>query len=211
MGFGLRKPELFLSDRIAVQLRSQTGENSSAIDLQKNYLLSQIYSLAIKTFSPSFTSMRLCCPCLLRNPVNIWRHDPVFLKTVQFNSKLPIPDFSSNFWDGISIFKAGSRSPSRKSRRILGGIGVGFLRTRGVGVRFFFIRLRLRMSNWILTRACGNGTISFETFIKTDNSCYAPRFPLITDCYKIIDRQTWFTLYEGSEILESSESENLGS
>lgn len=97
IGFGLRKPELFLSDRIAVQLRSQPGENSSAIDLQKNYLLSQIYSLAIKTFSPSFTIMRLCCPCLLRNPVNIWRHDPVFLKTVQFNSKLPIPDFSSNF------------------------------------------------------------------------------------------------------------------
>jgi len=30
----------------------------------------------------------------------------------------------------------------------------------------------------ILTRACWNGTISFQTFIETENSCCVPRFPL---------------------------------
>jgi len=34
----------------------------------------------------------------------------------------------------------------------------------------------------VLTRACWNATISFETFIETDNSFCAPRFPLIACC-----------------------------
>jgi len=34
-----------------------------------------------------------------------------------------------------------------RSRRFLGGVGVGFLTTLGGG---FFVRLRLRMSNWII-------------------------------------------------------------
>jgi len=40
------------------------------------------------------------------------------------------------------------------------------------------------------TRASWNGTISFETFIETENSCRVPRFPLIASCYKIVDIQT---------------------
>jgi len=37
-----------------------------------------------------------------------------------------------------------------RSRRFLGGVGVGFLTTLGVGVGFF-VRLWLRMSNWIIS------------------------------------------------------------
>ena len=37
----------------------------------------------------------------------------------------------------------------------------------------------------ILTCACWNGTISFETFIEVENSCCALRFPSIASCYKI--------------------------
>jgi len=44
-----------------------------------------------------------------------------------------------------------------------------------------------------------NGTISFETFIETMNSCCVPRFPLIASCYKIHDSQTSFTLCQGVE------------
>ena len=36
-----------------------------------------------------------------------------------------------------------------RSRRFLGGVGVGFLVTLGVGLDLF-VRLRLRMSNWII-------------------------------------------------------------
>jgi len=67
----------------------------------------------------------------------------------------------------------------------------------------FFIGLQ--KSNWIillyrapklgiLTHACWHGTFSFETFIETENSCCAPRFPLIVSCYKIADSQTSFML-----------------
>ena len=34
----------------------------------------------------------------------------------------------------------------------------------------------------ILTRACWNDTISFETLIEAENSCCVPRFPLISSC-----------------------------
>jgi len=50
---------------------------------------------------------------------------------------------------------------------------VGFLTTLGVGVGFF-VRLRLRMSNWIIFTSHSkirsyswNGTISLETFVET--------------------------------------------
>jgi len=37
---------------------------------------------------------------------------------------------------------------------------------------------------------CWNGTISFETFVGSAISCCEPRFPLITNCYKIVSSQT---------------------
>jgi len=52
----------------------------------------------------------------------------------------------------------------------------------------------------ILTRVFWNGTISFETFIETENSCCVPRFPLIASCYKIVDSQTSSLCVKGSEI-----------
>jgi len=36
--------------------------------------------------------------------------------------------------------------------------------------------------------------VSFETFVETENSCCAPRFPLIANCYKTVERQTSFPL-----------------
>jgi len=45
------------------------------------------------------------------------------------------------FWQSMVFFGA------VKSPRFLGGVGVGFLTTIGVGVGFF---VRLRMSNWIV-------------------------------------------------------------
>jgi len=52
--------------------------------------------------------------------------------------------------------------PLLRGRRLLGGVGL-------------FYPLR------IVTRDCWNGAISIETFIATENSCCAPRFPL-TGC-----------------------------
>ena len=97
--------------------------------------------------------------------------------------------------------KQGCRVGVAKSRGFLGG--VGFLTTLEVG--FFqptpevqLNHLLHRTSNLgILTRTCWNGRTSFETFNETENSCCAPRFPLIGTgiCYKIDDSQTSFTLY----------------
>jgi len=52
----------------------------------------------------------------------------------------------------------------------------------------------------ILTRACRNGTISFETFIETNNSCCAPRFPLIASCCKLLTAKFHSRYVEGSEL-----------
>ena len=80
------------------------------------------------------------------------------------------------------------------------GVGVGFLRPLGVGVGFFYPTPEVQLDYFlhrtpmleILTRTCWNGTISFETFVETENSCCAPWFPLIVSCYKIDDNQTSF-------------------
>jgi len=39
-----------------------------------------------------------------------------------------------------------------------------------------------------------NGTISFETYIETINSCCVPRSPLLASCQRIVYSQTLFTL-----------------
>ena len=64
-------------------------------------------------------------------------------------------------------------------------VGVGFLTTLGVGVGFFcptpayLVRSFFTSHSWI-RNSCGNGTISFETFVETEISCSVPRFPLIS-------------------------------
>jgi len=42
--------------------------------------------------------------------------------------------------------------------------------------------------------SCWIGTISYETFVETDFFC-VPRFPMSVCWYKILGRQTSFTLY----------------
>jgi len=66
------------------------------------------------------------------------------------------------------------------------------------------------MSNWIIfyiplqiKNSCWNGTISFETFVETEISCCAPRFPLI------LTAKFHFNVKESkSEILESRSRES---
>jgi len=90
-------------------------------------------------------------------------------------------------------------------RRCLGGVRVIlFYPTPTLEVQWKF-QLRLWKNHFlhrtpklrILTRACWNSTISFETFIETENSCCAPRFQLIASSYKIVDSQTSFMLCWG--------------
>ena len=62
----------------------------------------------------------------------------------------------------------------------------------------------IKLLNW---DSCWNGTISFKTFVETEISCCAPRFPLI-----LTDKFHLFCVKESeSEILERWESENLES
>jgi len=56
--------------------------------------------------------------------------------------------------------------------------GVGFLRTLGVGCFYRTVQLNYFLHRRVLTRASGNGAISFEIFVETENSYCAPRFPL---------------------------------
>ena len=81
----------------------------------------------------------------------------------------------------------------------MGGVGVGFLTTLGVGVGFFCLTPTLEVQLYhiyitLVGNACGNGTISYETFVETEISCCVPRYPLGVSCYKIIDSQTSFIL-----------------
>jgi len=87
-------------------------------------------------------------------------------------------------------------------RKFLGGIGVRFLTTLGVGVGFF---VRLRMSSWIMfyiTRLSWEFLLKwynfFETFVEAEISCCVPRFPLI------------LTAKVNSLCVKESESEILG-
>jgi len=68
----------------------------------------------------------------------------------------------------------------------LGGVEVRFLRILRAGVRFFIglwnLTLEVQLNYFshhipklrILTHACCNGAMPFETFIETAISCYAP-------------------------------------
>jgi len=103
-----------------------------------------------------------------------------------------------------------------RSRSFLNG--VGFLTTLGAGVgvgKSNWNILYITLLSWVFLYFCWNCTIFFETFIETENSCCVTRFPLIASCYKVVDRQTSFTLCWGvgvrvePEILWRSESDIL--
>jgi len=84
------------------------------------------------------------------------------------------------------------------SRRCLGGDGVGFPTTLGVGVEFFCPAPEVEL-NHILHHTLKLGIpVEIVQFVLKlllkQNSCYVPRFPLSVSCYKIVDSQTSFTL-----------------
>jgi len=89
-------------------------------------------------------------------------------------------------------------SPGLRSRRFLSG--VGFLTTLGGGVGVFLsdsdsggpigLVFYIALLSW---ESWWNGTISYETFAETENSCGVQQFPLSASCYKIVDSQTSFT------------------
>ena len=88
--------------------------------------------------------------------------------------------------------------------------GVGFLTKLGVRVRFFCpdsgfsIGSFFTSHSWI-GNSSWNGTISFETFVETENSCCVPWFPLILTA-------KFHSFYvKESEILERSEILESGS
>jgi len=102
--------------------------------------------------------------------------------------------------------------------RFLGG--VGFLRTLGVGVRFF-VWLLNHFSHHTLKLGKLKWYNFFETFIETENSCCVPQFPLIAtklltaklhSCYGVrVENQCWKFRKVGaeSETLERLESDIL--
>ena len=71
----------------------------------------------------------------------------------------------------------------------------------GCPIRSFYI------SHSYIGNSCWNGTISFQTFVETESSCCAPRFPLILTA----EFHSLYVKESGSEILERSESEILES
>ena len=108
----------------------------------------------------------------------------------------------------LCFIKAIMLAPRLRSRRLLGGVGFGFLRSVG----YFYIRLgyfyptpTVQLNHFnhytpklgILTRACWYGTVSFEMFMQTEIYCCVPRFPLVASCYKIVNSQTSFMLCYG--------------
>jgi len=90
------------------------------------------------------------------------------------------------------------------------GCGVGVARIfssdSGSPIESFYTLRKLG----IPTRACWNSTVSFEIFMKAENSCCVPRFPPIASCYNIVDSQTSVTLCYGVGVgnLERSELES---
>ena len=63
--------------------------------------------------------------------------------------------------------------------------GWTFLSDSGSPIELFFT------SHSRVWNSCWNDTISFETFVETENSCCVPQFQLIASCCKIVDSQTF--------------------
>jgi len=100
-------------------------------------------------------------------------------------------------------------SPFLRSRRFLGGVGVGFLTALGVRVRFFCPTTDVRLDHFVhYTLELGIPVEMVQFLLKLllkQISCCVPRFPLILTA-------KFHSLYvkeSASEILESWESEIL--
>jgi len=113
--------------------------------------------------------------------------NPCKVMKAQHVRQIPwIPYFNSYTWVLSGL----------RSRRFLGG--VGFLRTLGVQLNNFLHRKFFTSHKLgILTRACWNCTICFETFIETDNSCCCTTISIIVSRYKTANSQISLMLCEG--------------
>ena len=114
------------------------------------------------------------------------------------------------------LFAAGLRS---RCRSIKVPEVFGWCRNRipkNTGSRTFYLTPEGQLNHFlhrtpklgILTRACWNGTTSFETFIETENCCCVPRFPLMP----VALQNCWhpnLNHVKESEILERPESDIL--
>ena len=92
-----------------------------------------------------------------------------------------------------------------RSRRFLGGVGVGFLTTLGVGVGYFCPTPTVQLDHFLdYTSKLGIPVEMvqsfFETFVETRISCCVARFPLI------LTAQLHSLYVKESEILKRSES-----
>jgi len=79
---------------------------------------------------------------LVDNHKSVCFHDPQYLYRANTVNILCLSKL-------YTLSVAGLRTRDRKEPEDLGEVGVGHLTTLGVGVGFF-VRLRLRMSNWII-------------------------------------------------------------
>ena len=92
-----------------------------------------------------------------------------------------------------------------RSRRFLGGVGVGFLVTLGVGLDLF-VRLRLRMSNWIIFYIT---LLNWEFLLKWYNFfwnfCLKQRFLAVhhdfhwVKCHSLYVKESKYEIFERSE------------
>jgi len=73
------------------------------------------------------------------------------------------------FWTGLGLQKSPICSTLLRSRRFLSGVEFGVFIWLRKPIWIIFLHRTPKLG--ILTRACWNGRISFETFIETDNSC----------------------------------------
>ena len=162
--------------------------DSSWIKIENAYLTRNRFPV-VKCFASSFD-----CSLFTTTYFETW----ILISAVWILAKLWRHSMSRRFLEyptSIRIHGYYVKSGLR-SRRFLGG--VGFLRTLGVQQNNFLHRKFFTSHKLgILTRACWNGTICFETFIETDNSCCCTTISIIVSRYKTANRQISLMLCEG--------------
>ena len=145
--------------------------------------------------------------CILHG---LWREQHSFLM-LSGSQIVFLVDVTEKFDYRMRHCKQGCGVGVARSRGFLGGVGVGFLITPEAG--FFHPTPEVQLNHLlhrtpklrILTRACWNGTTSFETFNETDNSSVHHDFHWLVFAAKLL------TAKLPSRYVKKSVSENFGS
>jgi len=93
----------------------------------------------------------------------------------------------------------------------LGGVGVGFVTTLGVGVRVGFSSPapEVQLDYFLHHTLIPVEVVQFLLkLLLKQNTCCLPRFPLIANCYKTVETLFTLCLEPEWEILERSDSES---